>query len=368
MSVTYLPFLEVLKDVSGGNKKVKNQDYQSEGLIPIIDQGKTLIGGYTNNPEYQFNKAKLPVIVFGDHTKNLKYIDQPFAMGADGIKILKSTSDKYYEKYLYHYLRQVRLTSGGYDRHYKYLMRISIPIPPLPEQKRIAEILDKADGLRDKRKKSIAKLDELLQSVFLDMFGNPLTNPMKWEERTLEDIGTLDRGVSKHRPRNAPELLGGEYPLIQTGDIANSGGYIRDFTNTYSEIGLRQSKLWPKGTLCITIAANIANTGILMFDSCFPDSVVGFTPNNNSTAEFVQSLLGFLRNMLDAKASQVAQKNINLKILRALVIPCPPLQLQKKYSKIAEKIEAQKRGLIMELKKLDTLFVSLQQQAFRGEL
>jgi type I restriction enzyme S subunit len=358
------------------------------GSLAKIQTGKLDANASSSDGEYPFfTCARAPlkissytydcecVLVAGNGDLNVKYFNGKFDAYQRTYIVESKDKNRLDVRYLYHfmdtYLVKLREQSiGGIIKYIKLgnLTEAIIPRPSLPDQKRIAAILNKAETLRDKRRASIAKLDELLQSVFLDMFGNPLTNPMKWEERTLEDIGTLDRGVSKHRPRNAPELLGGEYPLIQTGDVANSGGYIRDFTNTYSEIGLQQSKLWPKGTLCITIAANIANTGILMFDSCFPDSVVGFTPNKDSTAEFVQSLLGFLRHMLDAKASQVAQKNINLKILRALVIPCPPLHLQKKYSKIAEKIEAQKRGLIIELKKLDTLFVSLQQQAFRGEL
>ena len=136
------------------------------------------------------------------------------------------------------------------------------------------------------------------------MFGDPVTNPKGWEIRKFEDIGSLDRGVSKHRPRNAPELLDGPHPLIQTGDISNSDGYIRSYKSTYSEIGLKQSKIWPAGTLCITIAANIAKTGILTFDSCFPDSVVGFSPNTQATTEYVQFWLGFLQKILEDSADR----------------------------------------------------------------
>ena len=148
--------------------------------------------------------------------------------------------------------------------------RVELPLPPLAEQKRIAAILDAADALRAKRRAALAQLDALAQSTFLEMFGDPVTNPKGWEVVPLGSLGTLDRGVSKHRPRNEPSLLGGPYPLVQTGDVSNSGGYIRRYSSTYSELGLKQSKLWPSGTLCITIAANIANTGILTFDACFP--------------------------------------------------------------------------------------------------
>lgn len=245
---------------------------------------------------------------------------------------------------------------------------IKIPLPPLKEQKRIADILDKADALREKRKQSIAKLDELLQSVFLDMFGDPVTNPKGWDNCKFGDVGTLDRGKSKHRPRNDPMLLGGDYPLVQTGDVANSGGYIDHYTQTYSEAGLRQSRMWSSGTLCITIAANIAKTGILTFDACFPDSVVGFMPNGKTTVEYVQQWLSFLQETIERTAPESAQKNINLKILKALEIPIPPVSEQKRFSRIVCRIRKQRGDAENCASLFDALFSSLQQKAFKGEL
>jgi len=254
----------------------------------------------------------------------------------------------------------------GLNREDAYRQRLLFP--PLAEQKRIAAILDAADALRGRRRESLAQLDALLQSTFLEMFGDPVTNPMGWEVQLLGELGTLDRGVSKHRPRNAPELLNGPYPLIQTGEVSNSEGYIREFSSTYSDLGLRQSKMWPAGTLCITIAANIANTGILTFDACFPDSVVGFTSPIVGRVEYVQGLFWFLREILDRKAPQVAQKNINLKILRELPVPCPPKDLQRRFAAIVESVEEQKARMRAHLAELDALFASLQSRAFNGEL
>jgi len=245
---------------------------------------------------------------------------------------------------------------------------LSIPLPPLPEQRRIAAILDKAEALRAKRRAALAKLDQLAQSIFLEMFGDPVSNPKCWPLNKFLNIGKLDRGVSKYRPRNAPELLNGPYPLVQTGDVANSGGYIREYKQTYSEIGLKQSRIWPSGTLCITIAANIAKTGILTFDACFPDSVVGFTPNDLCNSEFVRTWLSFLQKMLEDSAPESAQKNINLEILRNLDIPLPPIPLQQAFAHRIEAIESLKASHRASLAKLDALFASLQDRAFRGEL
>jgi type I restriction enzyme, S subunit len=243
-----------------------------------------------------------------------------------------------------------------------------IPLPPLAEQQRIATILDKADAIRRKRQQAIQLADDFLRAVFLDMFGDPVTNPKGWEVLTFGEIGALDRGKSKHRPRNDPKLLGGDHPLIQTGDVASSGGYIKKYKSTYSDLGLYQSKKWPEGTLCITIAANIAKTGVLKFDACFPDSIVGFTPNERTTVEYVQYWLGFLQKTLEANAPESAQKNINLAILRELEIPLPDIDLQRKFSEVIQRAVSTADKLSGSSEVQVELFNSLSQKAFAGEL
>lgn len=242
-----------------------------------------------------------------------------------------------------------------------------IPMRPMEEQRRIAAVLDAADALRAKRRESLAKLHTLTQAIFIDMFGDPVNNPRGWDTAPLAELGTLDRGVSKHRPRNDPALLGGPWPLVQTGDVASSGGYIRAAGGSYSDLGLAQSRLWPAGTLCITIAANIAKTGVLTFDACFPDSVVGFT-SDPATTEFVRAFLGFLQPVLEANAPESAQKNINLKTLRTADAPVPPSALREEFAEAVDGVRAQRARLMGSGESFDELFASLQQRAFRGEL
>lgn len=278
-------------------------------------------------------------------------------------------------RYLFHFLlsERPRLQSrgrGGTQSNIGQgdLKAWRMPLPSLPEQRRIAATLDKADALRAKHRAALAKLDELAQSIFLGMFGDPIVNPRLWPLTELCSLGAVDRGVSKHRPRNAPELLGGQYPFVQTGDVANCDGYIRTHAATYSEIGLRQSKLWPAGTLCITIAANIAKTGILKFDACFPDSVVGFTSSEPATVEFVRILLSFHQQRLEQLAPESAQKNINLKVLRGLRVPIVPLELHREFARRLDVIERTKREMTGAYTGANALFASLQYRAFRGDL
>lgn len=156
--------------------------------------------------------------------------------------------------------------------------------------------------------------------------------------------------------------------MIQTGDVATSGGYIRDFVSTYSDAGLAQSKLWPVGTLCVTIAANIAKTGILTFDACFPDSVVGFAAFDEPTTEYVRALFSFLQPILEAQAPESAQKNINLRVLRGLEVPIPPTELRAAFSRVLGQAIGSKERVAEQVQKLDLLYASIQQQVFQGEL
>jgi type I restriction enzyme S subunit len=271
----------------------------------------------------------------------------PVAINQD-LKALRVLNPKEVDRdYLFRFLlaKSTFLESRGQGATVKgitldVLRDLDVPVPPIREQQRIASILDKADNLRSKRQQAIRLADEFLKATFIDLFGDPVTNSLGLPTQRLDSLGSLDRGVSKHRPRNDPSLLGGDYPLIQTGDVANCDGYIRTFTSTYSEKGLKQSKLWPAGTLCITIAANIAKTGILLFPACFPDSVVGFNSADRPIVEYVRFWLSFLQQTLEANAPASAQKNINLAILRELQIPVPPRERVERFAAAVDKVEA----------------------------
>jgi type I restriction enzyme R subunit len=160
--------------------------------------------------------------------------------------------------------------------------------------------------------------------------------PEGWCWATLPQLGELARGKSTHRPRNDRKLLGGSYPFVQTSDVKRADTWIRSYDATYSEAGLSQSRLWPSGTVCITIAANIAETAILAFPACFPDSIVGFLTSDPIVARFVEIFVRTAREDLDRYAPATAQKNINLTILGRVAIPLPPTAEQ---ARITEEID-----------------------------
>lgn len=158
---------------------------------------------------------------------------------------------------------------------------------------------------------------------------------MNWEYVTLDKLGDVSRGRSKHRPRNDASLFGGDYPFIQTADVKDAPFYITSYSDTYNEKGLSQSKLWNKGTLCITIAANIADTAILGIDACFPDSVMGFIPHKGvSDVRFVKYAFDMLQRDMRQISQGTAQDNLSWQKLSTIMFPKPPIDIQERIADV----------------------------------
>lgn len=245
-------------------------------------------------------------------------------------------------------------------------------VPPLPEQRAIVKKIEALFSSLDAGIADLKKAQEQLkiyrQAVLKKAFEGEKENML------LKDIAVVKRGKSKHRPRNDKRLFGGNYPFIQTGEIRKAnGGIIKTYENTYSEFGLEQSKLWPKGTLCLTIAANIGETAFLGFDACFPDSVVGIIPDETIlNINYFNYFIQLTKSELDRKASATAQKNINVEFLEALEIPVFSLSEQ---SQIVKEIEARlsvcdavEKQIQDSLDQAEALRQSILKKAFEGRL
>jgi type I restriction enzyme S subunit len=257
----------------------------------------------------------------------------------------------------------------------KDLQNFQIPTPSLPEQKRIIAILDRTfkaiDQAKTNTEQNLKNAKELFESYLNRIFEEKGDD---WEEKTLKEISEdFGRGKSKHRPRNDKNLYDGDYPFIQTGDVRNCEHYITDYSQTYNDTGLAQSKLWPTGTICITIAANIAETGILSFDACFPDSVIGIVVNTKITnVDFVEYLLQSFKVNIQSLGKGSAQENINMGTFEEKLFPFPSIQEQRQIVQQLDNLSAgtKKVELILQQKldSLKELKTSILQKAFRGEL
>lgn len=267
--------------------------------------------------------------------------------------------------YMWHQFRTKDWATGtnmavmGETLNKKTLGSALIRLPDLRTQRLVASCLDVIQSQLEIAGKKLECLDILVKSRFVEMFGDPATNSHDLPIERLSDLGVLERGKSKHRPRNAPELRGGPdgpYPLVQTGDIANAGLYLSTYNDTYTELGLRQSKMWPKGTLCITIAANIAQTTILAIDACFPDSVVGFTSGRTIQNVFLHYWFSFFQSILEEQAPQAAQKNINLRILSDLGVIAPSIEKQQEFASFVAEVDKSRFNLLKAYGSIIALF------------
>lgn len=253
------------------------------------------------------------------------------------------------------------------------LRAIKIPLPPLEEQKRIAaRLTDQLAVVERARRASEARLEAarvLLSAQLRETFAG--VNSNLWPTMRLEDAANLKRGRFSHRPRNDPKYYGGSYPWIQTSEVESASKYIKSYSATLNERGLAVSKLFPKGTLVLTIAATIGAVAILDFDSCMPDSVVAVQPRDGvCETEYLYFLLLFLRKNLESFAPKMAQANLKLELLNPLQIPVPNLRTQRLLVAklntvwtIQEKVEAECTD---ELSAIESLRGSLLRQTFTG--
>lgn len=265
------------------------------------------------------------------------------------------------------------------------LQTFPVPLAPRLEQQRIVDrieyLFDKLDEAKEKAQSVLDSFETRKAAILHKAFTGELTAQWRaehgvglenWERLKLGEIGVLERGRSQHRPRNDPRLFDGPYPFIQTGDVASANVYVTEHRQTLSEFGMAQSRMFPAGTLCITIAANIGDVAILSYDCCFPDSVVGFTPNQRSISKFVYYMMSILQKELEDNAPATAQKNINLKILNAVEISIPTVEEQTEIVHILDSLFAKeqqaKEAAEAVLEKIDLLKKSILARAFRGEL
>ena len=229
-------------------------------------------------------------------------------------------------------------------------LALDVLVPPLPEQRKIAAILSSVDDAIAASQAVIDQIQVVKKALMAELLTKGLPGrhhrfkqteigevPEAWDIRPLGDVASVERGRFSHRPRNDPRFFGGDTPFVQTGDVAASGGRLRRFSQTLNDAGLAVSRLFPAGTIVLTIAANIGDTGIAAFPVAFPDSLVGIQAGQSVDNRFLELVLRTRKKELDDAAPQNAQKNINLEILRPVLIQVPPLSEQVE---IADAVEA----------------------------
>lgn len=361
-----IKFTDAVRDVSGGNAKLPQSEYQPSGEIPVIDQGQRFIAGYTDELNCAFQSSELPVVVFGDHTKAIKFIDFPFVMGADGVKVLKPGKDCD-AKFLYHFLRQAKIPNAGYSRHFKFLKELNIPLLPLPEQRRIAAVLDKADALRAKRRETITKLEQLEQSVFIERFGDPFNAAASKKHVPFRELTQrITYGFTS--PMSHIET---GIPILTAKNIRD--GYI-DFENVHyaarHEFDALTAKSKPNaGDILITKDGSIGRCAVVpdVGELCINQSVALVVPNREKAlpayvSAYIRSLPVQRRIQMMGKGN--ALKHLQITELADFPIVLPSIDDQSEFSLVIESIEAQKARLRDHAAELECLFSSVQHDSF----
>lgn len=375
---------------------VESTDYNDKYATPVLTAGKTFILGYTN--ETQGIYTALPVIIFDDFTTASRYVNFEFKVKSSAMKILTPNTELVLPKFIYYRMQIIQFDHSTHKRYWiQQYSKIKVVIPPIPVQEQIVaqieELFSELDNGVETLQKAKQQLAVYRQAVLKQAFEGDFTEhkpfeteldwasqeeistlpviPSEWRYVALSKLGDLGRGKSKHRPRNDAILFEeGKYPFIQTGDVKAARRYITEYSKMYGEFGLQQSKLWPKGTLCITIAANIAETAFLGIDACFPDSVVGFTPFEYILPEYVKHFIESQKIRLWAFAPATAQKNINLDTLENLILPYCSLDEQRE---VISEIEARmticdniEKTVDTALQQAEAMLQSILKQAFEG--
>ena len=349
--------------------QVKSKDYKKTGRFPIVSQESELISGYWDDETIVY-KHKKPVIIFGDHTKNIKYIDFDFVVGADGTHIL-STKDDIIAKYFFYALKSVKLRNLGYARHYKLLKEKYIPVPPLSEQQGIVDYLDSAFAKIDAMKANAEKALNEAKSLFQASLKEMLEPKERWEEKKLGDIcSDIRYGTS------TPSNENGEYKYLRMNNITNDG--FLDVSH-YKTISLPEKEL----AKCLVkrgdIIFNRTNSRELVGKSCVfteDENMViagylirirlkeGFEPQFITYSMNLQRSLGLFQHLI---VGAVHQANISANNIQKVIIKYPSLseqqsivetldslkskvdRLKANYEKISKECDALKQALLKEV-------------------
>jgi type I restriction enzyme S subunit len=380
----WLKFDLVIKNLSSRKHQILSSEVKSEGIYPVVSQSKNFIDGFSDDSE-KLLKINQPIILFGDHSKTLKYIDFDFIVGADGTKLLQVL--KCNSKYIYYVLMCYinSLETRNYGRHFKLLSSRLVPVPSLAEQKRIVEKLDELLPLIDDLEKDENKLNELMQKFpesmetsilkaaiqgkltdqllddghSIDEYnqiklekqktskkkGNtnnsdneepPFDIPDNWIWTTLDDISIIITSGGTPSRTNPRLWTNGTIPWLKIKDIKSK--YIEKAEEYITDEGLQNSsaKIFPKGTLLYTIFATIGDCGILNFEASTNQAIAGITLVDDLIfKEYIYYVLMSAKAIMMSKSRGMAQFNINQEILKKLQIPLPPIKEQKR---IVEKL------------------------------
>lgn len=359
MMAVRVPFEQAVLDITGGNQRLPTTEYKSIGIIPVIDQGQAEIAGFTDDLSAVCRRDG-PVILFGDHTRTLKFVDFDFALGADGVKVLKPLPG-FDPRFLFHFLRTVRLPENlGYSRHFKFLKECSVPKPAPHVQRRIATILDKAESLSRKRQEAIRLADEFLRAKFFDLMGDPVANPRGWPERSVLEIGIVTTGNTPDR--SIDTNFGDAIEWIKSDNINTPSHWVTTAREGLSAQGMKVARIVPAGSTLMTCIAGspscIGNVAMADRQVAFNQQINAVTPRDDLDPKFLYLLLLFSKERIQDTSTNSMKGMVSKGALEKVRLIWPPKSLQERLVQVFDKVTTL-HGRMEETMQLN-LYASLQ--------
>lgn len=361
-------FDEVFEDKTKFGKKIKTEEYHTTGTHIIIDQGQEQVAGFTDLEDGLFQNV--PAIVFGDHTRVIKFVDEPFFLGADGVKVLRCRFNDANYKYLYYALKNVNIPDTGYNRHFKWLKEVSVPYPDRGTQSKIVCILDEVCKLIEYRQKELDDLDKLIKARFVEMFGDPVYNEKSWSTNPLDDVCSTIVDCPHSTPSYTFEDTG--YMCIRTS-IVKKNRILWDKVEYIPKEEYEQRiqrKKPEKGDVVYTREGAILGIAAVIDRDCnvaLGQRSMLLSPDKEyCTSEFLSVAMNFdsfLSSALKGMSGS-ASPHINVGDIKAFEMILPPVEKQRQFSAFVAQVNKSKTAIQKSLDETQLLFDSLMQQYF----
>lgn len=330
-----MPFADAFTEVSRGTKKFKQSEYAEIGAHPIVDQGKEAIAGYSDEENGLF--TDVPAIVFGDHTRCVKYVEEPFFAGADGVKILKPKLPGS-TRFWWHALRATPIEDLGYSRHFKLLKAATFKVINETRQEEVVACLDGVLEQISYAEDQLTGFDSLVKSRFVEMFGELDTNPKGFQLICFDDLGTWTSGGTPSRKN--PSYFTGEIDWYSAGELNSL-----HLGRSKERISLRaieesSAKLVPPGSLFVGMYDTAAlKMGITTKESSSNQACANLVPNGIVDLVWLYFAIDQLKPSLLAKRSGCRQKNLSLKKIKSFMVPLPDLDSQQGFSRFVAQVD-----------------------------
>ncbi len=342
-------FDDIFIDDTREGTKIPKENYLDDGLYPIIDQGKELIAGYSNDAEGIYND--IPAILFGDHTRIVKYYDRPFFLGADGVKILKiKDTSKYFPKYYYYALSEARIPDTGYNRHFKWLKALYFKNPTIAEQRNIADIFDKIISLVQLHYLQIADLDMLVKSRFIELFGDPVSNTKSIPVTEIAKKFFVTKLAGFEYTKYIKYQDSGDVIMVRGLNVKDKKLKLDDVYYIDSEVSdkLPRSQLKENDIVMTYVGVNIGDVALVDAKNKYhlAPNVAKISPYdiNETNPVFFVYLLAFNKENFAGNATNTAKQALNMEKIRKLQIILPKIELQNQFADFVAQVDKSEFG------------------------